>query len=85
MANRAGSTVNMAGAFEGVPVKRKQPGRRRAKGLEGGDAMEPRWREWGTTGSVPSTTLTNEDGLFTEFDGSVSRAIHQYDRFGRPM
>jgi hypothetical protein len=28
--------------------------------------------------------LTNEDGMFTKFDGSVSRAIHQWDRFGLP-
>lgn len=26
--------------------------------------------------------LTNEEGRFTEVDGSVSRVVHQYDRFG---
>jgi hypothetical protein len=28
--------------------------------------------------------LTNDDGLFTEFDGSVSRVVHQWDRFDLP-
>jgi hypothetical protein len=28
--------------------------------------------------------LTNDDGLFTEFDGSVSRVVHQWDRFDWP-
>jgi hypothetical protein len=26
--------------------------------------------------------LTNTDGWFTEFDGSKSRVVHQWDRFG---
>jgi hypothetical protein len=28
--------------------------------------------------------LTSKDGLFTESDGSVSREIRQWDRFGQP-
>lgn len=29
--------------------------------------------------------LTNEEGWFTEFDGTKSRVIHQWDRFGTQM
>jgi hypothetical protein len=84
MANRAGSIVNTAGVEGAVLVKRHRAAGV-AKGLESGDAM---WKPFaGASGNNwigPEYNLTNEDGLFTEFDGSVSRAIHQYDRFGRP-
>jgi hypothetical protein len=33
----------------------------------------------------PEFGLTNEDGYLTEFDGSLSRVVHQYDRFGLPF
>lgn len=29
--------------------------------------------------------MTDDEGFFTEFDGSRSRVIHQWDRFGRPF
>lgn len=28
--------------------------------------------------------LANDEGLFTDFDGNVSRVVHQWDRYGRP-
>ena len=28
--------------------------------------------------------ITNEDGIFTELDGSISRVVHQWDRFNLP-
>jgi hypothetical protein len=84
MANRAGSIVNTAGVEGAVLVKRHRAAGV-AKGMESGAAM---WKPFaGASGNNwigPEYNLTNEDGLFTEFDGSVSRAIHQYDRFGRP-
>lgn len=30
----------------------------------------------------PDFGLTDEEGYFSEFDGSRSRVVHQYDRFG---
>jgi hypothetical protein len=84
MANRAGGIVNTVGVEGAVTAKRH-----RAywveRGVPQGDAM---WKPFdGASGNNwigLEYNLTNEDGMFTEFDGSVSRAIHQWDRFGRP-
>jgi hypothetical protein len=32
----------------------------------------------------PEFNLTNANGWFIEFDGSISRVVHQWDRFGTP-
>lgn len=60
------------------------------RGMERGDAM---WKAFpGATstnwvGSAYNLTdnLTDAEGFFLEKDGSRSRVIHQWDRFGRPL
>ena len=87
IANRDGSIVNTVGVEASI-AKDQQKKRikisnkkrkRKQKGLvyDGSDGGK-RWigRQF---------NLTDVEGYLTEFDGSRSRVIHQYDRFGEPL
>jgi hypothetical protein len=72
--NRAGGIVNTAG-YEGAQIQKYHGrlGNRTSKGFLG--ATEARWigQDFG---------VTDADGYFTEFDGTRSRVVHQFDRYG---
>jgi hypothetical protein len=81
IANRQGGIVNTVGAFASTLFR---------------TVLEPLIHAKNGTGSVqyPGASagtwigtefgITNEDGLLIELDGSVSRVIHQFDRFCYP-
>jgi len=80
--NRGGGIVNTVGVqaseiFQAheANIKKTQPGKDH-NSIPFPGAIE------GKTFLGVEFNLTNEDGWFTDFDGSVSRVIHQVDRFG---
>ena len=80
--NRGGGIVNTAG-FEGaVLAKRHFAYWKETEGLEKPQARyKPYHGATDRTWIGPEFNVANADGLFTEFDGSVSRVVHQWDRF----
>jgi hypothetical protein len=83
--NRRGGIVNTAG-FEGAQLVKQHSATMRARhGITHGDAM---WKAFdGASGKRwigAEFNICDDEGYFTEFDGSRSRVVHQWDRFGRP-
>jgi hypothetical protein len=83
--NRAGGTVHTVG---------KEAGEIQTKHIKEMQKLHPKMTK-GQAKNLPfpgavkgkyllglEYNLTNTDGWFTEFDGSKSRVIHQWDRFG---
>jgi hypothetical protein len=85
IANRAGGIVNTVGVEAANIARAHQERLKKDENLDEDAAMAkpfsgadgPRWlgKEFG---------LVDDQGFFTEFDGTRSRVIHQYDRFGTP-
>lgn len=77
--NRAGGIVNTIGHHASLLYQAhfKQFDEETTRPISYPGANERTWfgTEYG---------LTNEDGLLVEFDGSVSKVVHQWDRFGAP-
>ena len=80
--NRAGGIVNTIG----VPGAKYQKQHQQKLGLTKGQARKTPFvlgandnpKSWISL----SANFTNRDGWFTEADGSLSRVVHQHDRFG---
>jgi hypothetical protein len=80
---RENSIVNTIGKIAAVIWKEHMAKMKEKHGLEHGDAdrkplegsSEQRW--------LPARYgLTDSEGYFTEYDGTRSRVVHQWDRFG---
>lgn len=86
MPNRAGGIVHTVGVQGALMVKQHQAQMLKQHGLEQGEAM---WKPFdGAQGNRwigKKYNIVDDQGLFTEFDGSRSRVIHQWDRWGRPL
>jgi hypothetical protein len=90
MAYRSGGIVTTVGKLGAMVVKAHASHFLETNGWEKGRAM---WQPFpGATstnwvGDAYNLTenLTDAQGFFLENDGSRSRVIHQWDRFGRPL
>jgi len=83
---RGGGIVNTVGVEGAQIAKRHREYQMQTFNLSHGAAM---WRPfWGASGQRwigKEYNVCNDEGWFTEADGSISRVVHQFDRFGRPF
>lgn len=76
--------VNTVG-FEGDKIFRKKVKQDTEEGAKDADAKPYPGANDRTWISSEEYEVTDEDGEFTNYDGSVSSTVHQYDRFGIPF
>jgi hypothetical protein len=82
MANRAGGIVNTVGHVASQLANAHFVHWKSTKQLEKWDAKKiPYDGATNTSWIGPAYQITNDMGLLTEHDGSISRVIHQFDRF----
>jgi hypothetical protein len=83
--NRAGGIVNTVGVEGAILAKEHREFMMKRYNISHGDAM---WKPFrGASGKRwigEEFNMADDEGSFTEADGSKSRVIHQFDRFGRP-
>jgi hypothetical protein len=86
MPNRGGGVVNTVGVEGAILAKKHRVEMMEKYNIDRGAAM---WKPFRGAGGKrwigEEFNMTDDEGRFTEFDGSISRVIHQYDRFGRPF
>jgi len=86
MVHRKGGIVNMVGVEGANQAKRHRQEMKDVYGLEQGPGM---WKPFrgahGMRWMGQEFDVCDDQGYFTELDGSISRVIHQWDRFGRPF
>jgi len=88
--NRMGGIVNTVGVEGAILAKQHRQVMMDRYNIEQGAAM---WKpfdgsninEGGSRWIGEQFNMADDEGYFTEFDGSRSRVIHQWDRFGRPF
>jgi len=81
--NRVGGIVNTIGHQAAQIVKAHHKRLEQEQGIEWKDARKVPFEGANnhTWIGVEEYSITNADGLFVELDGSVSRVVHQWDRF----
>ena len=86
IANRHGGIVNTVG-FEGANLWKAKVAdlMGRYNLTQGVAADRPYFGASDKSWIGQKFKVTDTEGFFTEFDGSRSRVIHQYDRFGSPL
>jgi hypothetical protein len=83
--NRSGGIVNTVGKIAADLRKKYLQYLQNVHHLSLSDAAQhPYEGASETTWISAAFNLTNEKGQFIEYDGSVSRVVHQFDRFGLP-
>ena len=74
------NTVGVDGAKINKQTKEKEKGNRDSDAYDNVSG-----KGWIGPVDFLNYTLTDEDGYFTNIDGTRSRVIHQYDRFELPL
>jgi len=84
--NRQGGIVNTPGVEGSELVEKHAAAKMEKHGLNRSEAMKMSFE--GASGDRwigEQFNMVDAQGFFTEFDGSRSRVIHQWDRFGKPF